>query len=145
MHSILRGGAVSALPSSTSISTSTDVAAPKLNVVPLAVGLTFGFLGLLGLVLGAFWLQRRRRRRLVNPSNAENTHIDPFSSTPVHQRSRWPQESKHKPQRALSPPHRSTPPSSVSVTATFTSPITTDMEQPPSYESHARTGSLATT
>jgi len=156
-HSILREGDASALPSSTSTLTSTDVTAPKSNMVPLAVGLTCGFLALLGVVLGTFWLFRRRRRRAVDPSNEETTHVDPFPPTQAHRRSRWPRESKHNPQRSrwtreskhtpqrtLSPPGGSTLPSGVSVTATFTSPITTELELPPSYESHMRTGSMAT-
>ena len=69
-YSVLLANSTSALPSSiptsipTSTPTSTDATTPesKSNVMPLAVGLTFGLLTLAIAALGAFYFVRRRRR-----------------------------------------------------------------------------------
>lgn len=116
-----------------------DVTAPISKIMPLVIGLTVGLLALLGLALGAFCLQRRRRKRSVTPFDA---HASPLSSralpTQVDQPPRWPQESKRTHQRTL-PPGVAMP----------TSPSTASVgvpasEQPPSYESYAGTARVGT-
>ena len=120
LYSVLRGTSTSLLPSSTrSSSTPTWSTAPpesKPDVVPLAVGLT---LGLLTLVIGAFYLLRRRRRKaaLLNaratPPHHTPPHHTPSHHTPPHhtppaqgdQLSGAPQESRRPPQLTQPPTH----------------------------------------
>ena len=74
-YSVLRASDAYALPSSTQISQ-----------VPLAGGLTFGLLALAIAVLGAFYLQRRRRRKSAlldaRATPPHDTQGDQLSDTP---------------------------------------------------------------
>ena len=137
-YSILRGDE-SAPTASISASINPDAIAPKSNVVPLAVGLTFGLLTLIGIALCTFWLQRRSRRGAIDLLDARATTISPIPLTRFDQRSRWPRESKR-----TQPTTGSTLSPGASGTAASTTYLTvTELELPPSYESHERTRSVA--
>ena len=114
MYSVLLADNTSSTP------TSTDTTTPdsKSNIVPLAVGLTFGLLTLVMIALGAFYLQRRRRALLDTRATAPH-------HTPLAQGdhlSGVPHESKHHPQPIKPPTHGSTlspgAPTSTAVPAT---------------------------
>jgi len=142
---ILRGdnSSVSVLPSSTATTTTMDTVAPRSNIVPLAIGLTFGLLTLAMVILGAFCLQRRRRRKPVDLLDAYAAPVYGILPTEKHQRSGRPQESNRPPQPIQSPTLASNLSPGVSmVDAISTSPGITEsgMEMPPSYESHLRPG-----
>ena len=147
LYSVLRANSTSALPSSIPTPTSQGVITPKpkSNIVPLAIGLTFGLLIFVIVVLGAFYLQRRRRRR----SALLDTHATPLHHTsPAQgiQLSVAPRESKRRPQ-PNHPPTLGSTLSSGAPTATgvpIMSIRITESDMPPSYESHMRTARVAT-
>jgi hypothetical protein len=143
----------------------TNATAPesKSNIVPLAVGLTFGLLTVAIVTLVALYLRRRRRRKsalldvlaspLPQPPQArvdgrscwlpESKRPPQPAQTRIEGRSRWLPESKRPPQPAQ-PAQPSTlestlPPGVPIATAVSTVPIgTTELERLPSYESHVR-------
>jgi hypothetical protein len=144
LYSILHAQNASAPPSSTP--TSTDVIASKSNVVALAVGLSFGLLTLIVVVLGGLCLKRRKRRRSVDLLDAHDTPLSRIPPTQVDQRLGVPQASKRTSRHTLSPILGSTPlPVGYMTTAVSTTSIgITELELPPSYESHMKTGRVAT-
>ena len=132
LYSVLPASDLYALPSST-----------QTSQVPLAVGLTFGLLAFAIAILGAFYLQRRRRRK---PALLD------ARATPPHDAQRdkpseAPQESEHRSQ----PTHGST---LLSNTTTATAVPTTSIGisgsgMPPSLtfpgEGSSRSGEVAKT
>lgn len=137
LYSVLRADNSSALPSSTPTSIDAVAPASKSNVVPLAVGLTFGLLAVAITVLGAFYLQRRRRRK----SALLDTHTSsPYHSPPtqVGQRSGGPPESKRHTPPPPAPTFGSVLSPGVPGAVVVSAPSIgmTESEMPPSYESH---------
>ena len=145
LYSVLRANNTSTLPSSTPTNQGTITSEAKSNLVPLAVGLTFGLLTLAIAVLGAFYLQRRRRRKpaLLDKRTIPLHHTPPAQGD---QLSGVSQESK----RRLQP----TQPPTLGSNLSFGAPMATNVritsigitesEMPPSYESHMRTARVVT-
>ena len=103
----------------------------KSNIVPLTVGLTLGHITLVTVVLGAFYLQRRRSRksalldaRATPPHDAPPIQGDKLSDTP--------QESEHRSQPTQPPTHELTL-SSGAPTATTVPIGIPESGMPPSY------------
>ena len=68
LYSVLRANDSSVQPSNTPISQGAITPESKSNTVPLAVGLTLGLLTLVIVVIGAFYLWRRRPALVKAPS-----------------------------------------------------------------------------
>ena len=141
LYSVLR-----AKDASSRAPTGTGATTPETrsNTVQLALGLTFGLLTLAIAVIGAFCLRRRRRRKSVDllaSSYAPRSSIPP---TQGERRSRWSQGRKRPAQTTQAHALGSTPLSGVSPAAVPTTSISiAELELPPSYESHVRTGGVA--
>ena len=139
LYSVLRSSNASALPSSIPTGQGAITPESKSNIVPLAVGLTFGLLTLAIAVLGALYLRRRRGRKSTL-LNAGATPLSPPAQSDQRSRKGAPQERK-RPQHAQPPTHGSTLSSSAPTAEVVpTSSIgITESEMPPSYESHMMT------
>ena len=139
MYSVLRADNASALPSSTAAISNATAPESTSNVVPLAVGLTLGLLALAIVVLVAFYLRRRRRRKTAF-LDALASPLSQLPPTLVDQRSGWLQGDNRPPQTTQASTLRSTLwPGVPTTTAVAAMPIgTTELELPPSYESHVR-------
>ena len=136
LSSVLRSSNASALPSSTPTAQGAE---SKSNIVPLAIGLTFGLLTLAIVVLGALYLRRRRRSKAAL-LDAGATPLTPPAQGDRQSRKGVPRDRK-RPQSAQRPTHGSTLSSSApaaEVVPTMSIGIT-ESEMPPSYESHMMT------
>ena len=119
LYSVLRANNTSALPPGTPTSTDAITPESKSNIVPLAVGLTFGLLTLVIVVLGAFYLRRRRRNNLAARARRRKSALLDTSIAPLHhtpsaqgdQLSGPPQRSKRRSRPASQPPTRGSTPS----------------------------------
>ena len=118
LYSVLRANNTSALPPGTPTSTDAMTPESKSNIVPLAVGLTFGLFTLVIVVLGGFYLQRRRRRKSAARARRRKSVLLDTCATPPHhtppahsdQLSGPPQKSKRR-SRPTQPPTHGSPPS----------------------------------
>ena len=119
----------------------------KKNVVPLAVGLTFGLLTAAIAILGAFYLKRRSRRQsaLLEAHAAPLHGASPTQPAQVNQPSRGLLDSKRLPQPTQTQEGVAAPPVIPAARAlSTTSNGVTESELPPSYESHVETPTVAT-
>lgn len=116
----------SVLPASNA---SSSIPTGQRAIMPLAVGLTFGFLTLAIAVLGAFYLRRRRREKSAL-LDAGTTPLSPPAQGD---------------QRSGAPRDRKLPPQQLTDRSTLSSSAigVTESEMPPSYESHVVTARVA--
>ena len=140
LNSVLRSSNASVLPSSTPTGQGAITPESKSNIVPLAVGLTFGLLTLAIAVLGALYLRRRRRRKAAL-LDAVATPLSPPAQNNRRSRSGAPRERKRPPQPPQRPTHGLTLSSSAPTAEVVptTSNGIAESEMPPSYESHMMT------
>jgi len=148
-YSIVRGEEAPTLPMGTSTATFTTsptgvqpvTSTNSANIVPFAVGLTFGLLALAIFVLGGLYYLRRQRRRVSIDINAYPTPL--YIAPPMiqaNQQSRRPRYNERAPQPTLS----ATLLSSVTMTTADSqlSSSTGVVDLPPGYRGQRAIGEL---